>query len=338
VHPHSEAADITIGEITTSEYTIEHLESSTDYSVQMRARSPDAWGSTGPVLVARTGPPSRLLPAPEPPVIVPDDEVQGCTVVQLRLPRLRHGCARDDALTIEYRETGRNTWREYFDAPPDSDAAFSVVLPREHSQGSVEFRLKAHRGPLVSEASEVLGPIEACSVAPTYSAQTMSIALGIALTAVVLCTIAICRTASKAKGRPPKKDRVGMTQLKTTDDDDLSDTDERMDLSVKYELSSGEPIDGMLPLTGIANCSELLEELAEFGCELQDDVIISVSTMEASYEDSSGKQKMIGPRTNFQEVINAGEVAVVSKARTMRQLQEQPNRSANGRARVTFEP
>ena len=36
--------------------------------------------------------------------------------------------------------------------------------------------------------------------------------------------------------------------------------------------------------------------------------------MEAEYEDARGKTKILGPRTPMSEVIEAGEVKVVSKA------------------------
>ena len=120
-----------------------------------------------------------------------------------------------------------------------------------------------------------------------------------------------------------------MTRLKSTADDDelLSGGQE---LSVHYKVSEGATFDGMLPLTGIDSTAELLNELAEFGCELQDDVILSVATMEAEFEDANGKIKPIGPRTPLAEIIKAGEVTVLSKAFAQQQQRSRSTRVING--------
>ena len=112
-----------------------------------------------------------------------------------------------------------------------------------------------------------------------------------------------------------------MTRLKTTDEDELvhgPDGDEQ-ELSVNYYLGDDEPIHGMLPLAGIQTSAALLNELAEFGCELQDDFILSVSMVEVEYVDLRGKAKTLGPRTPLGEVIEAGEVTVVFKAAAQQQ-------------------
>ena len=67
----------------------------------------------------------------------------------------------------------------------------------------------------------------------------------------------------------------------------------------------------MLPLAGIKGSAELLNELAEFECELQDEVILSVSMIEVEYEDPLGKAKILG-LARLSEVIDAGEVTVVA--------------------------
>ena len=132
-----------------------------------------------------------------------------------------------------------------------------------------------------------------------------------------------------------------MTRLTTTDDDDGvpgpdDDDDEREELSVSYKLSDGPPLHGNLPLAGITNSAELLQELAEFGCELQDDLILSVSTIEVEYKDEKGKRKVLGPRTPLVEVLDAGEVTVLSKAFAAQQQRGKPNRATiNGAASRT---
>ena len=119
-----------------------------------------------------------------------------------------------------------------------------------------------------------------------------------------------------------------MTRVKTTDDDDepLAGADE---LSVHYRLGDSEPFHGMLPLAGIVDASELLTELAEFGCELQDDIIVGVNMMQAEYEDAAGKTKVIGPRTPLSEVVEAGEVTVLTKTAAQQQ-RSTPARIING--------
>ena len=94
------------------------------------------------------------------------------------LPSLRRGCLRDTALSLEYRESGGESWRVYTDAFGDSgidgaglgkstgESSLRVSLPREHSRQSVEFRLRAHRGAIVSEPSAPLGPIQTCDDGP----------------------------------------------------------------------------------------------------------------------------------------------------------------------------
>merc|ERR1719375_2009933 len=118
------------------------------------------------------------------------------------------------------------------------------------------------------------------------SAHSVQVAAGVALAVLLVCFLVIRRTASggSSKDRPRAKDLEGMTPLRATDEEEpLGPDDGDGDLTVHYELGD-DSIDGELPLTGIRSSSELLDELAEFGCELQDDVILSVSTIEVSYE------------------------------------------------------
>ena len=86
--------------------------------------------------------------------------------------------------------------------------------------------------------------------------------------------------------------------------------------------------------TTFADASELMTELAEFGCELQDDVVFSVSTMEATYENAAGKTKTLGPRTTLSEVVEAGEVVVQTKSAALEQQRTKPTRAINGSARL----
>jgi len=157
------------------------------------------------------------------------------------------------------------------------------------------------------------------------SLQAVTIALAVAVAVCALAAVAVCRSSKKegfSQAKPPKRE-PGMTRLKTTDDDEAGvDRDE---LAVHYQLNDGDTIDGMLPLGGITTSAELLEELAEFGCELQDEIILSVNHMEAQYEDHRGKMKALGPRTPLDEVIEAGDVTVVSRSRA-------PPRRTGGRA------
>ena len=130
-----------------------------------------------------------------------------------------------------------------------------------------------------------------------------------------------------------------MTPLKTTDEDEVESlgpeaaggTDFESELSVRYELDGdGETtVDGMLPLAGIATSAELLDEIAEFGCELQDEVILSVNLIEVTYADRGGKERILGPRTSFDEVIAAGEVRVTTKG-----APRPPNRVINAARQV----
>ena len=123
-------------------------------------------------------------------------------------------------------------------------------------------------------------------------------------------------------------------RTRTTDEDDGADDE----ISVRYELVAGgnRPVEGMLPLAGITSMEELMEELAEFGCELQDETILSVHTIEAYYEDARGKTQQMGPRTPLKEVIGAGEVTVVQTAAAP--SAGKPTRTAPSRVAVTVPP
>ena len=190
---------------------------------------------------------------------------------------------------------------------------------------------RARRGLIVSEPSELLGPIMTCEGGPVRSTDTVAIAGGITLMLLVIMACVVCsqRAAGDdfSKEKPPKRE-AGMTRLKTTDDDDPLENDEP-ELSVNYNLGDETPIHGMLPLAGIKSSAELLNELAEFGCELQDEVILSVSMIEVEYEDPLGKAKILGPRTPLSEVIDAGEVTVVSKS-TAQKTRFGTNKVING--------
>ena len=347
-----------IGGMHHTVHTVKNLESSTDYAMQVRARTAAGWSPLSGETMLRTGPPSRVLPAPLPPV---QDETpaktENCATVQLRLPALRRGCSRETALELEYQEFGGKEWRQYADwddidkveegdrLGKSTESELFVLLPKQHSHTSVQFRLRARRGPIVSEPSEVLGPIATCAEAgPVRSLDSVLIACSIAV--VILCAIGCviqCRASAGgdefAKSSKPNRD--GMTRLTTTDDDDGvpgpdDDDDEREELSVSYKLSDGPPLHGNLPLAGITNSAELLQELAEFGCELQDDLILSVSTIEVEYKDEKGKRKVLGPRTPLVEVLDAGEVTVLSKAFAAQQQRGKPNRATiNGAASRT---
>ena len=111
-----------------------------------------------------------------------------------------------------------------------------------------------------------------------------------------------------------------MAPLKTTDDDEmgLEADDDKGELAVRYELGDESPLTGMLPLFGISTSADLLVELAEFGSELQDDVILNVNSIEACFYDGV-RVKSIGPRTAFDSVVTAGEV-------TVRLTKQQPSR------------
>lgn len=321
---HASHAPFAIAGVHSMEYEVDNLRSSTDYTFRVRARTDAGWGSLGPELVGRTNPPSRVLPPPKAParVVTNDDAaVDDCARVELKLPKLRKGCASDTALSLEYRAPGRTDWIPY-----EHPALLEENLERlrvtlaptgvRGGSGSADFRLRAHRGPLVSEPSEVLPGIEGCDVGPMRSSRAVLAALGIAM-ALLLLFICCMWRATRSKGddgfsieMPPSRSR-DMTRVKTHDEEDeVSD-----EINVRYELTGGgRPIEGMLPLAGIETSDELLEELAEFGCELQDEVILSVRIIEAWYEDRHGKSKQLGPRTPLREVIDAGEVTVMQVA------------------------
>ena len=205
--------------VRTPEYVLGNLESSMDYTLQVRARSSSGWGAFGAELVLRTDPPSRILPAPLPPThdfsrtnvdaSAASSSWPACATVFLRLPRLRHGCARDSALSLEYREAGGETWHAYDDddeTPSVSQGELKmmrVVLPRTHSQGSVEFRLRAHRGPIVSEPSISLGPIITCGAeSPLRSPQTVMAAGGIAIGVLTVICLCICAAPRPTETTP----------------------------------------------------------------------------------------------------------------------------------------
>lgn len=313
-------AAFAITNVHTLEYTVVNLESSTDYTFQVRARGTSGWGALTEAVVARTDPPPRILPAPEAPIwdelgLHSSEKPTECSMIGLRVPTLRRGCTRDTALSLEYREAGGAEWRQYESSWDSSPNSVLISLPKDHSRDSVEFRLRAHRGPLVSEPSEVLGPIETCIPGPVRSLQTVTIALAVAAAVCALAAVAVCRASNKegfSKEKPPKRE-PGMTRLKTTDDDEVGiDRDE---LAVHYQLNDGGTIDGMLPLGGIMTSAELLDELAEFGCELQDEVFLNIHHMDVQYEDRRGKVKTVGPRTPLDEIIEAGDVTVIDRSR-----------------------
>lgn len=308
----------TIGGLHHAQHTVVGLESSTDYSLRVRARTSAGWSSMSREAVLRTGPPDRVLPAPNAPEIGPKSI--DCATVELRLPAPRRSCTRDTALLLEYREYGGDVWHQYADGSGESvgssksaPVSLLVSLPREHSRTSVDFRLRAQRGPILSEPSAVVGPIQTCESKPVHSLRTVFVAVSIALALIftAFCVVHVRAGASGdgfSKERPPKKEH-GMTQLNTADEDDpLNASDD--ELSVYYKLGDGPPLHGMLPLAGISNSADLLRELAEFGCELQDDVILSISTTDVEYTDHLGKTKVLGPFTPFADVTNAGEVTV----------------------------
>lgn len=337
-----------ISSVKSVQHTIDGLESNTDYKVWVRARGPVGWGAHSDEALLRTGPPTRLLPAPQPPShdSTVEKSTTACAAVQLRLPALRRGCARDTALVLEYREAGATEWLVYdteestADGTASSaglggttDSALRVVLPKEHSHNSVYFRLRARRGLILSDPSPELGPIETCQPKPLRSAQTVLVAGGIALALILLVGCVVCRKAAAtaddgfSKATPPRRE-PGMTQLKTTDEED-EPLDGCEELSVQYDLGLGAPFHGMLPLAGINNSADLLTELAEFGCELQDDVILSAGHMDAEFEDAKGKAKTIGPRTPLGEIVAAGEVTV----RMKEQQRSKATRIINGASR-----
>lgn len=332
------ASPFAISGVHEATHTIANLESSTDYTAQVRARGPDGWGALADEIVFRTGPPPRVLPSPHAPVqdlLLDNSHDRNCATMQLRLPSLRRGCTLESALSLEYREAGGDVWRAYELASNAITEGVRVTLPQEHSSGSVEFRLLAHRGPLTSEPSAVLGPLETCTPPPARSLQTVVIALVVAAVVCVIAALAICRASTRESFSPagaPRKE-PGMTRLKMTDDDELEGGLDRDELSVHYHLADAAPTKGMLPLGGISQVSELLEEVAEFGNELQDDMLINRSLMEVSYEDRRGKVKIVGPRSQLGEIIESGELTVVvSKLRHLPAAPRAapPRRVANG--------
>lgn len=340
-------APFAVSGLHSTSFTVDSLESSTDFTVQARARTAAGWSALSGELVMRTSPPVRVLPASDPPVREQTlKQSDACNSVRLRLPALRRGCARETALSLEYREAGAADWRQYVSPATeqlDTDAgatqgqrqksALLVTLPREHSYNSVYFRLRAHRGHVVSEPSELLGPIDTCEPEPVRSMQTVFVASSIAVMLLFLVALVVhCKSAATtddfSSAKPPSRE-PGMTRLKTTDDEDpLGDLEDDYELSVFYHLG-GTPLHGMLPLAGIRDSSELLKELAEFGCELQDDIILNVSMMDAEYEDVKGKTKALGPRTPLSEVVRAVKVTVLSKMVAQRK-RGKPPRAING--------
>ena len=331
-------APFAISSVREAQYTMETLESSTDYKVQVRARVATGWGVLGGEALFRTGPPTRLLPSPQSPTL--DETVEkatDCATVQLRLPALRRGCARDTSLSLEYRETqtGDTAWREYNNADQptfgrSSESSVQVALPREHSRNSVYFRLRAHRGPIVSDPSDEFGPVDTCEAGPMRSLRTVFIASTIALAVLILVGCCVRYRAGDLKSRR----EPGMTRLKTTDEDEPlagADGNDMDELSVHYKLGGdSEPLHGMLPLAGISSSGELLNELAEFGCELQDEIIVNINMMEVEYTDAKGKTRSLGPRTPLAEVLEAGELVVMSKSVAAQQRSAPTARAGRG--------
>ena len=76
---------------------------------------------------------------------------------------------------------------------------------------------------------------------------------------------------------------------------------------------------------------------AEFGCELIDGANITSETIEVTFIDArTGKTRKLGPRTPLQDVLDAGEVTVLSKAFAAQQQRGKPNRATiNGAASRT---
>ena len=316
-----------VGSVHTHEYQVDNLESSTDYTFRVRARTEAGWGAPCSEVVARTSPPARTLQPPKQPLRIESEEGEEvgantevtCTAVDLKLPPLRKGCTLDTGLSLEYRLPGEQDWLVY-DRPAlidnNLDRLRIANLPHGRSTHA-DYRLRAHRGPLISEPSVVLkiNDEDCHDRGPLRSSSTVLVALAIAICLLVLC-VSVLRQAMRGQGssnamptselRGAKKQQ--MTRVRTTDEDDEEEDEE---ISVKYEFVNGRPVEGMLPLAGITTTAELLEELAEFGCELQDEVTLNVHHIEAWYEDRRGKNKQIGPRVPLDDVIDAGVVVVV---------------------------
>lgn len=317
-------APFALAGIKSPSYMLENLESSSDYVIQVRGRGITGWGPFSAEFIARTNPPLRTLSSPEAPIAVQTSETLSdisCETVQLRLPPLRRGCAREDMLSLEYKVAGDADWHEYNALTTPPGQVMSITIPKARVAGSASFRLRAHRGPIISEPSAALGPLTLCAMdGPMRSPLSVQIAVGIAAILLLGCVLCICRTSSHGgtaslQLSSAPKDREGMTRLKTTDEDERLEPGENgEEISVRYDLGNGEPIEGFLPLAGINGASELLEELAEFGCELQDDIVLSVYTIEATFTDQRGKERVIGPRTPFHEAIEADQIIVSSKA------------------------
>ena len=294
------SSSLSVAGIRTMEYVVENLEASADYTFRVRARNSAGWGALGAELAARTDPPSRVLTPPKRPEWEIGDGLDheaGCmSYADLQLPPLRRGCALETALSLEYRVAGEEVWRPY-EHPSLLEGGLDRVrvdLAQDRvvgSSASAAFRLRARRGPLISEPSEVLPSVDRCvgSGEPLRSPRTVTVALAIVLVVLLCLVVILCRATRAAqqhddgafsKERPPsKQQKQQMSRVRTTDDDAESMARDDDEILVSYELAAGgKPIEGSLPLAGIANAHDLLDELAEFGNELQDEAILSVST------------------------------------------------------------
>jgi hypothetical protein len=303
-----------ISNIQSTYHTVTNLDSSTDYAFQVRARTASGWGTFSSEMVARTDAPPRVMQPPESPIREHVKDESGCGVIELRLPRLRRGCARETGLSLEYRLAGETEWRAYKHPQLIQDMELlRVDLKREGvrhvgASGAAEYRLRAQRGPLVSGPSEILPGLEKCKRQPPRFSTT-KVAVFAAIFVVLLVSIFLLwRATSMHQGGRKSPKTKKMTPVGANDnDEDLDD-----ELSVRYELIiGGEPVQGMLPLAGITTSAALLEELAEFGCELQNETILDEQHIEVYYEDRRGKTRPFGPNTPLQEALNAGEVTVV---------------------------
>eukprot|EP00966_Prymnesium_polylepis_P321096 7377414-Prymnesium_polylepis.1 len=324
------AADSPVSVITTAatEYKVDHLEhDGTEYIFKVRARDnrhPAAgWGPYQSVLSSTTQLPVELtapdapkatatLEWPDPPKAAATLDA-GCTAIQLELPALRGDCARETSLVLEYRVAGDAEWAAYSQQGLTTKR-LQVKVP--DATLAYEFRLVSRRAELSSPASDSLGPITACGApvaAPTGAGAAeplhsdVSVAIAASLVFALLGTACCClyRAGSSASGDPLDEKPLRKQHHQVDQESSVGIEDE---VTVHYDIQ-GAVQSGILPLDGVSTVAQLLEEVADFGCELIEGAEFEAMDIEVYYEDENGKQKKLTSKTPLSAVLVAGTLS-----------------------------
>ncbi|KAL3926790.1 MAG: hypothetical protein SGPRY_003136 [Prymnesium sp.] len=314
----SAAASGAVSTIITSAtaYKVEHLSSGTDLEFTLRARDPmyplNGWSRHGRVS-ASTMQLSDKMPAPEPPSLLQSAE-ETCGSIQLSLPMLRRDCERETSLVLEYRVAGEAEWVAYSQEGLTSQR-LQIQLP--DTSANYEFRLVARRAERSSQPSAPLGPVTACGKLTEsarndepvglHSQESLMIAGAIFFTLLGLVCCYLYRVGNSSKKAMHKPIR------KQNEDDSMSTLGNEDEITIHYDIE-GAVQSGILPLEGISSIPQLLEEIADFGCELIESADIDVQDIEVYFEDQLGKKmKKVTTRTPLETVLLANSLSVTEK-------------------------